>query len=48
MRSKSWLLSDEILYLDMTAAQKVVKPISQSAGDYLGSSDNATAKALFE
>ena len=32
----------------MTAAQKVIKPISQSAGDYLGSSDNALAKALFE
>ncbi len=41
-------ISDECIYLDLTATQSVLKKLSGTAGNYLGSSDSAIQKALFE
>jgi hypothetical protein len=42
-----WIRDEQIL-LDFSAAQKVVKQLSQATGNYLGSSDRAISKALYE
>ena len=41
-------MNDKHVFIDVTAAQKVVKQLSQAAGNYLGSSDRAVIKALYE
>jgi hypothetical protein len=41
-------MNDKHVFIDITAAQKVVKQLSQAAGNYLGSSDRAVTKALYE
>ena len=41
-------MNDKHVFIDVTAAQKVVKQLSQAAGNYLGSSDRAVVKALYE
>jgi hypothetical protein len=41
-------MNDEYVFIDVTAAQKVVKQLSQATGNYLGSSDRAVVKALYE
>jgi hypothetical protein len=41
-------MNDKHVFMDITAAQKVVKQLSQATGNYLGSSDRAVTKALYE
>ena len=41
-------MNDKHVFIDITAAQKVVKQLSQGTGNYLGSSDRAVTKALYE
>ena len=41
-------IRDEHILIDLSAAQKVVKQLSQATGNYLGSSDRAISKALYE
>ena len=41
-------MNDKHVFIDITAAQKVVKQLSQATGNYLGSSDRAVTKALYE
>jgi hypothetical protein len=41
-------MNDKHVFIDVTAAQKVIKQLSQATGNYLGSSDRAITKALYE
>ena len=41
-------INNKYALIDLTAAQKVVKQLSQASGNYLGSSDRAVVKALKE